>query len=763
MSSPLGRSAPHESAHLHVTGRATYVADEQGPPSTGFVLPVPSPAARGRIVAVHTKAARAMPGVRAVLVAADIPGELLWGPIQHTEPLLADGRVHYHGQAVALVVADTEAAAVAAADAVRVDVLAETPVLTIEDAVAAGTFHTPAHVIQRGDLKAAFTAADLVLEGEVSTPAQDHFYLETQAALVIPEEDGTWRVRSSTQHPTEIQNVVAHTLGVSASRVVVEVPRVGGGFGGKESQASPYAAYAALGAWATGRPCRCWLHRDQDMAWTGKRHPFRTSWRAAFDTAGRILGYEATLYSNGGWTLDLSGPVMDRALFHADSAYYLPATRIEGRVCSTNLPSNTAFRGFGGPQGMVAIEEALDAAAAQLGIDPTDIRVRNLYGPAPRDRAPFGQVIVDNRLPRLVPELLASADVEARTDAVAAFNASSRHIKRGIGFMPVKFGISFTASLLNQAGALVHVYTDGSVQVNHGGTEMGQGLHTKLRAVAADAFGIDTEQVRVMVTATDKVPNTSATAASSGSDLNGAAVLRACEAIRSRMAEVAVEVVGADPVFADGEARGPTGTLPFAALASRCWASQVSLSATGYYATPGIAYDPALGQGTPFFYFAFGAAVAEVELNGLTGEHRVRRMDILHDVGDPLVPSIDIGQVEGAFVQGVGWLTCEDVLYDDAGRLITHGPSTYKIPAVGDVPLDMRVALLDRAPNDRVVGGSKAVGEPPFMLGLSVITALRAAVAEFGSGPVQLALPATPENLLRAIVDTQDAGALAAR
>lgn len=761
--SHVGRPAPHESAHLHVTGRATYVADELGPPGTVFVLPVPSPTARGRLIALDLEAARASSGVRAVLTAADIPGDNLWGAIVHNEPLLATDRVHYRGQAVALVVANTEAEAVAAAAAVRIEVLAETPILSIDDAVSAGAFHTEPHVIARGDLDTAFDTAATVLAGVTRTPAQDHFYLETQAALVVPGEDGTWRVRSSTQHPTEIQKVVAATLGVSASRVITEVPRLGGGFGGKESQASPYAAYAALGAWVTGAPCRCWLHRDQDMAWTGKRHPFRTTWRAAFALDGRLLGFEAQLFSDGGWSLDLSGPVMDRALFHADSAYFIPAVRLEGRVCATNLPSNTAFRGFGGPQGMVAIEEAMDLAAHRLRIDPIQIRLRNLYGDPPRDRAPFGQRITENRLDRIVAELHDAADIVERSAEIRSFNEGSPHIKRGLGFMPVKFGISFTASLLNQAGALVHVYTDGSVQVNHGGTEMGQGLHSKMRAIAADAFGLPLEAVRLMTTATDKVPNTSATAASSGSDLNGAAVLRACEAIRDRMAAVAEDALGSGLRFAEGRVSGPSGSLSFSELAVRCWAAQVSLSATGYYATPGIAYDPKVGQGTPFFYFAFGASVVEVEVNGLTGEHNMRRVDILHDVGNPLLPSIDIGQIEGAFIQGWGWLTCEEVLFDDTGRLLTHGPSTYKIPSAGDVPLALNVSLLERAPNTLVVGNSKAVGEPPFMLALAAVSALRAAVSAWGSAPASLALPATPEAILRAIVESGEPEAIATR
>lgn len=764
MTSPLHKPGPHESGHLHVTGAARYVADDPGPPGTLVALPVGSPVARGQLIRTDATAARGLPGVHAVLLADDIPGDRTWGPILHTEPLLASGRVECVGQAVAVVVAETEAQARAAAEALVIEVASETPIVTIDDAIAQDSFHTDTHTIARGDLDAAFASAADIIEGEVRVPGQDHFYLETQAALVVPEEDGTWTVRSSTQHPTEIQHIVARTLGIADHRVVCEVPRLGGGFGGKESRASPYAAYAALGAWATGRACRVWLHRHQDMQWTGGRHPFLGRYRVAFDAEGRILGMRAELWSDGGWSLDLSGPVLDRALFHVDGPYHLPAVHLEGRVCKTNLPSNTAFRGFGGPQGMLLVEEALNQLAEATGRDATALRLANHYGEHTGNRTPYGQALTDNRLPRVAPQLLASADHDARLRDIQVFNQTHRHRRRGLGFQAVKFGISFTHSPLNQASALVIVYSDGSVQVNHGGTEMGQGLHTKIRAVAADALGLPLNRIRIMHTATDKVPNTSATAASSGSDLNGAAVLEACAAIRERMAEVAADLLGGTAVqglvFDNGRIRTRQGDgVDFAEVAAACQERRVSLFATGHYATPGIAYDRERGQGTPFFYYAYGAALSEVEVCGLTGEYRLRRLDILHDVGSSLVPSIDIGQVEGAFVQGMGWLTCEELRFNDAGRLLTHGPSTYKIPAAGDVPLDLRVSLLSDADNPRVVGGSKAVGEPPFMLAISVVSALRQAVSAFGVGqhPVQLDLPATPEAVLRAIVLQQQA------
>ena len=526
-SSGIHQPGPHESAHLHVTGKARYVADEPGPVGTLFVLPVTSPVARGRLLS-DVSAAAASPGVHGIYQSKDVPGANLWGPIEHTEPLFAEDRVEYMGQVVAIVAAETEALAREAAQKVRIDVESEPPVLTIQDGIEAGDFLYGPHRIERGDVEAVFENAPHVIDHSVFSPGQDHFYLESQAALVIPEEDGTFLVHSSTQHPTEIQHVVASTLNISDNRVVCKVPRLGGGFGGKESQASPYAAYAALVALKTGRPSKVWLHRHQDMSWTGNRHPFWSSYRAAFDDQGMLLALDAKLYSDGGWSLDLSGPVMDRALFHVDNSYYVPAIRAEGRVVKTNTPSNTAFRGFGGPQGVVVIEDAINRVAEQLGMDSTEIRHKNLYGSSPRDTTHYGQVVADNHLPTLVPQLLANADYDRRRADIEVFNQTSAHVKRGIGFQPVNFGISFTASVLNQAGALVHVYTDGSVQVNHGGTEMGQGLHTKMIAVAANEFGLSTDRVRLMTTATDKVPNTSATAASSGSDLNGAAVSAAC-------------------------------------------------------------------------------------------------------------------------------------------------------------------------------------------------------------------------------------------
>lgn len=752
---PLHRDAPHESGLRHTTGEALYVDDLPDPAGLLHAVLVTSPVARGRLLGIDVARARGLPGVAAVLTAADVPGDNRVGPIVHDEPVLAEGDLLWNGQPVALVLADTRERARVAALAVALDVQAAPPVLTIEDAVAAGRWLTDPHVIARGDVEAALRASAVRIDGVVRTPGQDHFYLETHCALAVPGEGRTFHVWSSTQHPTEIQRMVAHVLGLADHAVVCEVPRLGGGFGGKESQATTFACLAALGALRTGRPCKVWLDRAEDMRITGKRHPFRGTYRAGFDAGGRLQALDVEMIADGGATLDLTGPIVDRSLFHLDNGYFVPALRFVGRAVRTDLPSNTAFRGFGGPQGMVVVEDAMERAASRLGLDPVEVRRRNYYGPAPRDRAPYGQEVPDCRLPAMTDRLLADAGHAAWKAEVAAFNARATHTKRGLGFVPVKFGISFTNALLNQAGAFVLVYADGSVQLNHGGTEMGQGLHTKMVAVCADALGVEVGVIRAMPTSTEKVPNTSATAASSGSDLNGQAVREACEAIRGRMAPVAATLLGVDEArvrFAGGAAWAADGrTVPFAEVAKQCWLRRIPLSATGYYRTPGIGYDRAKGEGTPFFYYAYGVCLAEVEVSGLTGEHRLRRVEILHDCGDALVPSVDLGQVEGAFVQGVGWLTTEEVVYGPDGRCVTKGPSTYKVPAVGDVPLAFRVRLLDAATQPGTIGGSKAVGEPPLMLAIAVVHAIRAAIGAFGKGEPELALPATAEAILLAV------------
>jgi xanthine dehydrogenase large subunit len=761
-SSPLHAPAPHESGLKHASGEALYVDDLPTPPGTLVGHVIASPHAHARLVRQDASRARALPGVHAVLFAGDIPGENDIGPAIHDEPLLADGEVHCVGQAVALVVAESAAVCRQAARLVELEYEELPALLSIRDAMAAGAYLSEPHTIRRGAPEAALASAPVRLQGECMTGAQDHFYLETQVSLAVLEEDGALRIWSSTQHPSEVQAKVAEVMGLGRHQVVVEVPRMGGGFGGKETQAAPFAAFAALGATVTRRPVKVWLNRDQDMAQTGKRHPFWARYEAGFSEEGALLGLKAELVSDGGWSNDLSRAILDRALFHMDNAYFLPNVEVTGRVARTNFPSNTAFRGFGGPQGMYVVEEIFNHAAERLGMDPAELRRRNFYQEAPGHTTHYGQPVVGNRLPRIHEELLASSEYTRRREEIDRFNASSRWTKRGIGYQPVKFGISFTTSFLNQAGALVVIYADGGVQLNHGGTEMGQGLHTKMRAVCAHALGISAERVRVMNTATDKVPNTSATAASSGSDLNGQAIKAACETLRERLRPIAARLLQVERgeaealCFASGQVYHPARpqrSVTFAEVTQAAYLAQVSLSATGYYRTPDISYDRVAGRGKPFHYFSFGASVVEVELSSLTGEHRVRRVDILHDVGNSLVPTIDKGQVEGGFVQGLGWLTNEEVLFDKKGRLLTHSPDTYKIPAIGDVPEEFRTALLERAPQEDTIHGSKAVGEPPFMLAIGVVTALRHAIAAFAppGAQVQLASPATPEAILRAV------------
>jgi xanthine dehydrogenase large subunit len=755
--SPLHQDALHESGYLHASGAARYVDDLPAPAGMLVAGQVTSPVAHGRILSRDASAALQLPGVVDVLFHDDVPGDNLIGAIVHDEPLFAQESVNFVGQVVALVLGESYEAVRAGVEAVEVEYEELPPVLTMEEAIAREQFHTAPHVIRRGDAASALEAATLVMTGRISNGAQDHFYLETHATLAVPLEDGNVHLYSSTQHPSEVQKLVSSVLDIGIHKVVCEVPRMGGAFGGKESQASNYACMAALGTYTTGRPVKVWLNRDEDMIQTGKRHPFLSHYEAGFDSRGVLTTLRVKIYGDAGWSQDLSQPIVDRALFHIDNAYFLENVDFEGRICRTNLPSNTAFRGFGGPQGMLVVEDALSRYAERTGRDPAEVRQLNYYGPEPRDRAPYGQEVTDCRLEIIHSQLMESSDYVARRAQIEAHNATRRFTKRGLAFQPVKFGISFTKSILNQAGAFVLVYTDGTVQLNHGGTEMGQGLHTKMIAICAHELGVIPEAIRVMHTATDKVPNTSATAASSGSDLNGQAVAAACRELRARMVPVAAEILGVQDEaleFCGGEIRAPgTESLSFGQLATECWVRQISLSATWFYSTPGIEYDAAVGQGRPFYYFAYGAAVVEVELSRITGEHRVIRADILHDAGTSLVPSIDIGQVEGAFAQGLGWLTMEEVLFSDTGEPLTTGPSTYKIPAVGDMPLDLRVSLLERSPQPGVIHGSKAVGEPPFMLAIAVLSALRHAISSFvdGTHEVKLDPPCTPEALLRSI------------
>jgi xanthine dehydrogenase molybdopterin binding subunit/xanthine dehydrogenase small subunit len=766
---PIGRTMSHEAAVGHVTGAAQYV-DDTASKRGGFleIWPVRSPHARARIVKRDATAARAMPGVRAVLLAEDVPGLNDVGAIRHDEPLLARDEVQFHGQAVAMVVGDSYDACRRAAAAVVVEYEPLPPILGVRAAIEAGTFHSEPHVIARGDVDAALAKAKHRLSGELETGAQEHLYLETHAAWAEVGDEGDLFVSSSTQHPAEVQATVSHVLDLPRNKVVVVSPRMGGAFGGKETQGNYWASAVALAAWVTRRPVRVQLERDLDVTITGKRHPFLGRYEIGFDDEGHIEAAKLDLVSDGGFAFDLSQSILDRALYHADSSYFVPNIHLTGRIAKTNVVSHTAYRGFGGPQGMLVMEEAVSRVAQALGLAPEVVRARNLYSSAGgRDVTPFGQPLGEPRIERIWSALSDSSQLAARKQEIATFNAESPRIKRGIAITPVKFGISFTASLLNQAGSLVLLYRDGTAQVSHGGTEMGQGLHTKMQGVAMRELGLRAEAVRVMQTRTDKVPNTSATAASSGADLNGAAVKAACETLRARLAPVALELLReghgleageADLRWSEGQvfaAGAPEKKVPIAAVTERAHARQVSMAATGYYATPGLSYDRVKGQGRPFHYFTYGAAVTEVEVDGYTGMKRVRRVDVLHDVGESLNPGLDRGQVEGAFVQGMGWLTAEEMKWDAQGRILSSSASTYPIPSTGDAPADFRVALLPMAAQPGVIHGSKAVGEPPFMLAISVREALKDAIAAFAraghADPIELACPATHEAIFAAI------------
>ncbi len=757
----VGRAIPHESAREHVTGRALYT-DDLLPryPQALHAWPVQAPYAHARVLRLEPAPAYRVPGVVRVLTAQDVPG-LNDSGIKGDEPLFPS-EVMYHGQAVAWVLAETEEAARLGALQVEVEYEPLPAILTIQEAIAQGSFQGATLQARRGDLEQGFSASARLLSGALYLGGQEHFYLETQASLALLDETGHILVHSSTQHPSETQEVVAQVLGLPRSQVTVQCIRMGGGFGGKEVQANPYAAVAALGAYLTRRPVRVRLSRLQDITLTGKRHPFYARWKVGCSEEGQLLALQIELFSDGGWSLDLSEAVLARAVCHIDNAYFIPHLEATGRVCKTHKTSQTAFRGFGGPQGMVFIEEVLTQVAQTLGLPPEVVRERNFYGLSddPQTRIThYGQEIKDVERIRLIwNELKSSAELERRRREVALFNAQNPHHKRGLAMTPVKFGISFNFTTYNQAGALVLVYQDGSVQVNHGGTEMGQGLYTKIQQIAAEALGVPLEAVRLMPTRTDKVPNTSATAASTGADLNGAAVKDACEKIKARLAGVAAQRFGVNPadvVFESGQVWSiwkPDERLAFAEVVRAAYAQRVQLFADGFYRTPGLHWDKTRMQGKPFHYFAYGAAVSEVEVDGFTGQYALRRVDILHDVGDSLSPLVDLGQVEGGFIQGLGWLTLEDLRWDVEGRLATRSASTYKLPSFSELPPVFNVQLLPRATETGVVYGSKAVGEPPLMLAISVREALRDAVAAFGAGGyVELASPATPEAVYWAI------------
>jgi xanthine dehydrogenase large subunit len=747
-------SNPHDSARLHVSGAALYVDDVGEPVDMLHLAFGQSSEAHAGITAIDLAAVRTAPGVIAVFTAADIPGANNVSPVAKDDLLLADGEVLYVGQPVFLIAATSQRAARAAARLGKITYEPGPASLTIEAARDARSVIEPNQRMARGDAHAALDTASHRLSGGFAMGGQDHFYLEGQVAIATPGEDGQVHILSSTQHPSEIQHLVAYMLDRNSADITVEVRRMGGAFGGKETQAAAFAAAAALVADTTGRPAKFRCDRDDDMIMTGKRHDFEIAYDVGYDDEGRILALQLRLASRCGATVDLSPAINDRAMFHCDNCYWLPDVEILSERLKTNTVSATAFRGFGGPQGMLAIERVIDDVAAHLGRDPLQVRLANLYAPG-RDVTPYGMTVADNIAPQLIAKLRQDASYDAKRQDVEAFNARSPIIKKGIALTPVKFGISFTTTHLNQAGALVHVYADGSIQINHGGTEMGQGLYIKIAQIVANVFAVPVSQVRMTATRTDKVPNTSATAASSGADLNGMAAYNAAMTIRDRLTEFLARTYAYEDVrfTSEGVVAGPE-TLTFRELARKAHMGRVSLSATGYYATPGIAYDRAAHQGRPFFYFAYGAALAEVAIDTLTGEHKVLAVDILHDVGRSLNPAIDMGQIEGGFLQGQGWLTTEELVFDAKGRLLTHSPATYKIPTASDRPRHLKIALWDGENVEPTIGRSKAVGEPPFMLAIAIFSALTQAVAATDPdkrGLPPLNAPATPEAILRAI------------
>jgi xanthine dehydrogenase large subunit len=799
----VSKPLPHDAARLHVTGQARYVDDISTPRGTLHLAFGLSTIAAGRITDIDLNAVRAAPGVVGVWEAKDLPSDCDCSPSNHDEPMLSGNTIKYLGQPVFLVAATSHLAARKAARLGRITYAERDATLTIEEALAADSrFEDGPRIWEKGDPGEAIDTAPRQISGVIEIGGQEHFYLEGQSAMALPQEGGDMVVHASTQHPTEIQHKVAHALHRPMHAVRVETRRMGGGFGGKESQGNALAIACAVVAAATGKPAKMRYDRDDDFMITGKRHDFRVEYRVGFDDRGVISGIEFEHYTRCGWAQDLSLPVADRAMLHADNAYHLPHVRIESHRLKTNTQSATAFRGFGGPQGMLGIERVMDHIAHELDLDPVAVRRANYYAaeveggqpPAPAappgslpgkmkeqdiasrgseelventgahavdatQTTPYGQVVEDFILGDMTDRLLASSDYEARRAAVAEWNAGNAVIRKGLAFSPVKFGISFTLTHLNQAGALVHVYQDGSIHMNHGGTEMGQGLFQKVAQVAADRFGVPLEMVKITATDTGKVPNTSATAASSGSDLNGMAVKAACDTIRDRMANHLASLHQCDArdvVFADGNVTVQGESYSFAQVAQLTYEARVSLSATGFYSTPKLSWDRIKGQGRPFFYFAYGAAVSEVAVDTLTGEYRILRTDILHDAGSSLNPALDIGQVEGGFVQGAGWLTTEELVWDETGRLRTHAPSTYKIPACSDRPRVFNVALWDGRNREDTIYRSKAVGEPPFMLGMSVFLALSDAIASCGAGYPALDAPATPEQVLAAITRVRD-------
>ncbi|MEX2122881.1 MAG: xanthine dehydrogenase molybdopterin binding subunit [Woeseia sp.] len=758
-----GQAVPHDSSHLHVSGEALYTDDIPEPRDLLHLAVGMSTKAHARIRKLDLTAVRQARGVIDVMTAEDIPGKNNCGPVVADDPILAPGLVQYAGQAIFCVAATSVEQARKAARLARIEYDELRSILDPLSALQAGSSVLPSEILRRGDSRSAIDNAKHRLKGRTGVGGQDQFYLEGQVAMALPAEDGNLFIYSSTQHPGEVQHLAAEAIGRHNKDVIVECRRMGGAFGGKESQPALIACIAALMAQRTGRACKLRLDRDDDMIMTGKRHDFVIDYEVGFDDTGRIAGIEFMLASRCGMSADLSGPINDRAMFHCDNAYYLENVSIVSHRCKTNTVSNTAFRGFGGPQGMFGIEYVVDEIARYLRLDPLDVRRRNFYGIGERDVTPYLQKVDDNILDRIVDRLEATSDYRKRVEEIRKFNNTSRVLKRGIALTPVKFGISFTATHLNQAAALLHIYTDGTVHINHGGTEMGQGLFTKVAQVVAEELQIDLDRIRITASDTSKVPNASATAASSGSDLNGKAAQAAARKIRKRLVRFACEnfSVTEDQVeFRNNQVRVGKETMEFAEFIYLAWFARTSLSATGFYRTPKIHYDRSTFSGRPFFYYAYGAAVSEAIIDTLTGEYRLLRVDIVHDCGKSLNPAIDLGQIEGGFVQGAGWLTSEELWWTAEGELKTHAPSTYKIPTCSDLPVDFRVEMLESAANrEKTIYRSKAVGEPPLMLSLSVFHAIRDAVASVDGyrRTPKLKAPATPEAVLTAIEEIRDA------
>ena len=751
----VGKALPHDSAHLHVCGTAAYTDDLPEPRDLLHVAVGLSDRAHARIRSIDLSAVRATPGITDICLAADIPGENNCGPVVKDEPILATDVAEFAGQPLFAVAADTVAAARKAAKLAEVEYEDLETIIDPLSALEQGSFVLPTETLNRGDADAALDDSPYRIGGRLVLGGQEQFYLEGQIAMVLPQEDHGLLVYSSTQYPDEVQRLVARATGLSAKDVVCTCRRMGGAFGGKETQAATVACIAAVMAIRTGRACKLRLDRDVDMVMTGKRHDFVIDYKAGFDGTGRIRGLEFTFVSRCGISADLSGPVNDRTMFHCDNAYFLENLRIVSHRCRTNTVSNTAFRGFGGPQGMYAIEHVIDDIARTLELDPLTVRRRNFYGIQDRNITHYGQKIEDNVIRHIVDRLETDADYARRRDEIREFNASSSVMKRGIALTPVKFGIAFTTTHLNQAGALIHVYRDGTVHLNHGGTEMGQGLFIKVAQVVADELGVSIDRIRLNASDTAKIPNASATAASSGSDLNGMAAKIAAAKIRARLTEFAAHRFGVPEStvdFQENVVLAGTRTLAFSHLVERAWLDRVKLWASGFYRTPRIRYDRKTFSGRPFLYFAYGAAVSEVVVDTLTGEYRILRVDILHDCGDSLNPAVDLGQIEGGFVQGAGWLTSEELWWNESGELMTHAPSTYKIPACSDLAPDFRVRFLENAANrEDTIYRSKAVGEPPLMLAISVFHAIRDAIASDIRPLPKLCAPATPEAVLRAV------------